>query len=488
MVQPGFHLSQDVSLRQEQVIAPHQIQSLEILAVSLLDLQARINQEVQENPTLEQLDSESEQLVGDPVEDLSGHGSKNEDLAGQIAEKDEYLANLMQHDDGWRDYVPPSHAKQYATSDDEEKRRYFFDSLTADKTLGEDLLDQVRMSDATEKERTLAELIVGNIGDSGYLRTPLEELADMSNVPVKDLRKALKLVQTFDPPGVGARDLRECLLIQLRRDEKQDTLAYKIVDKYLDQIARNRIPQVSRALRVSSTAIYEALNEIKQLQPSPGNAAESAEAQYVLAELSVEKIKGEWVVKSNRDYVPRLRISNQYMRILEDPNVPSEVKSYVREKINGGNFLIKSIHQRQDTLQKIAEIIVRIQEDFLEYGKEALHPLTMSQVAEEMEVHETTVSRAIANKYIQTPRGLFPLKFFFTGGFTTEDGEELSSHSIRAKIKAAVSEENPAKPLSDQKIVQILKDQGLNVARRTVAKYREELGIPSSHLRKSHGP
>ncbi len=262
-----------------------------------------------------------------------------------------------------------------------------------------------------------------------------------------------------------------------------------MVDKHLEDLGRNRIPQVARALRTTPAALYEVLTQIKQLQPRPGNAAEDAEIQYVLPELTVEEDDESptgYSVRSHRDYVPQLRISSQYMRILEDPNVPKDVKQYVREKITGGNLLIKSIAQRQSTLQTITEIIVDRQREFLEQGEEALHPLTMSQVAEEIGVHETTVSRAIANKYVQTPRGLYPLRFFFTGGYETEDGEMLSSHSVKHKIQSFISEENPRKPLSDQKLMQMLKADGVDVARRTVAKYREELGIPSSHLRKSH--
>ncbi len=488
MVQHGLHLSQDLSLRQEQIIAPHQIQSLEILAIPLLDLQARVNQEMEDNPTLELMDSESEQLIGDPMEELSDPQSDNRELAGDVAEKDEYLANLMQIDDMWREYVPPNHAKQYATADDEEKRRYFFDSLTTEKTLADDLLEQLRLSDTDDETAMLAEQIIGSLDEAGYLRATLEELATSMAADTAAVKKALDLVQTFEPPGIGARDLRECLLIQLRHNGRENSLTYKVVDKHLEDIARNRIPQMAKALKTSPPALYEVIEEIKRLQPRPGSASENNHVQYVLPELEVEldEEQNNYVVKSQRDYLPRLRISPHYLRILEDPSVPKEVKQYVREKITGGNFLIKSIAQRQSTLQTITQIIVARQRAFLEEGEEALHPLTMSQVADEIGVHETTVSRAIANKFVQTPRGLYPLKFFFAGGYETEDGEMLSSHSIKHKLQTLITEENPNKPLSDQKLVNLLKQDGLNVARRTVAKYREELGIPSSHLRKNH--
>jgi RNA polymerase sigma-54 factor len=485
MVQQSLNLSQDLSLRQEQIIAPHQIQSLEILAIPLMDLQARVNQELQENPTLEQLDSETERLVGDPVSEASAPDAP-EDLAGHVAENDQYLANLMQLDEMWRDYVPPSHTRQFSSEDDEEKRRYFFDSLTADKTLADDLLEQLSTSDADAALRRLAEVIIGSLDATGYLRMSVDELARTAGAHHDDMLRALALVQSFEPAGIAARDLRECLQLQLQRLGRQDSLAYRVVDKHLEDLARNHIPQVARALGVTPAALYEAMTEIKQLQPRPGNAVESNDTQYILPELTVEKNEdGEYVVRTHRDYLPRLRISAQYLRILEDPQVPREVKQYVKDKITGGNLLIKSIAQRQTTLQRIAEVIVQRQYGYFDQGEEALVPLTMNQVAEEIGVHETTVSRAIASKYVQTPRGLLPLKFFFTGGYATADGEQLSSHSIKHKIQSLISEEDPARPISDQQIMDQLKAQGLTVARRTVAKYREELGIPSSHLRKS---
>ena len=321
---------------------------------------------------------------------------------------------------------------------------------------------------------------------TGYLRLSLDDLARTAGTTPEDMQRALTLVQSFEPAGIAARDLRECLLLQLVRLGRQDSLAYQVVDKYLEELARNHVPQVARALGVTPAALYEAMTEVKQLQPRPGNAVDTQDVQYILAELTVEQNEeGEYVVRTHRDYLPRLRISAHYLRILEDPDIAKEVKQYVKDKITGGNLLIKSIAQRQTTLQRIAEVVVARQHGYFEQGEEALVPLTMNQVAEEIGVHETTVSRALASKYVQTPRGLLPLKYFFTGGYETDGGEQLSSHSIKHKIQSLISEEDPAKPISDQAIMDQLKAQGLNVARRTVAKYREELGIPSSHLRKS---
>ncbi len=489
MVQQGLYHAQELTLRQEQQLAPHQIMSLEILTLPLLDLQARMNQELETNPALERVESAGEQLAGDPVEDMTASASAESDAAGLAAEKDEAIADLIQLDESWQDYVPPSHARQVTTADDEDRRRYFFDSLTSEKSLEDDLLEQLQMSDMPADIRELAELLIGNIDEMGYLRLKLEDLvaADSSDrVTMDKLEDALSAVQALDPPGIGARDLRECLLLQLERQGRYDCLAYKIVDKYLTEVSRNHIPQVAKALKVSTVAVYDAWKEIQQLQPRPGSAINNSGIQYVLPEVTVEKTDDGFEVICNREYMPRVSIADRYLRLLEDPNTPDDIKAYIREKITSGKLLIKSLNQRQSTVQRITEVLLDKQREFFELGEESLKPLTMSEVAEIIGVHETTVSRAIANKFIQTPRGLYPLRNFFAGGFETEEGDMLSSRSVKHMIQGMVAEEDPKKPLSDQAIVKLLQEEGVKVARRTVAKYREELGIPSSHLRRDH--
>jgi RNA polymerase sigma-54 factor len=469
MVQQGLYQTQDLGLRQEQIIAPHQIQSLEILTVPLLDLQMRVNQEMELNPTLERLDSESEQLAGDPIEQASAPASPDSNEAVAASEKDEFLTNLLAAGENWEDYVPPNHARQNSTPDDEERRRFFFDTLTTEKTLEEELLEQLRTADCPATIRPLAAALIGNLDSSGYLRHKLEELSRSLGCSLTDLQRALKLLQSFEPAGIGARDLRECLLLQLDRQGKRKTVAWQLVDRYLEQVSKNRIPEVARALRITASAVYEAWAEIKTLQPRPGGIYATGDVQYVLPEVAVSLQDGELQVTTNKEYLPQLRIAPLYRQLLEDPKTPTEVKQYVREKITNGNQLIRSLTQRQSTIHRIAEILVERQHEFFDSGDEALKPLTMSQVAEE----------------IETPRGLFPLRHFFASGFTTDDGDALSSVSIKHKIQGLISEEDGQHPLSDQHLAEVLRDQGLNVARRTVAKYREELGIASSHLRRN---
>ncbi len=489
MVQQGFYQSQSQEMRQEQILAPHQILSLEMLSAPILEMQTLINQELEINPSLERIDNSGVQLVGDPVEDVGTSGRENNDeSAGQAAEKDEFLANLMQLDESWRDSLPRNHTKSSSFDGDDGKRKYFFDSLTNPETLSDYLQEQLRMGNPSDRVKEICELIIGSISESGYLRTHLADLAIICNATMEEMNIGLKLIQSFDPPGIGAKDLRECLMLQLERRNKKNTLTYKVVDKYLDKIGKNRIVEIAKALKISPASLYDVIYEIKQLQPKPGNAVESSSEHYVLPEIFIEQDENKnYIVKSNKDFVPKLRISSSYLKLLDDPSTPKEVKHYIREKVSNGNLLIKSLSQRQSTIQRISERILEHQKEFFNSGEEFMKPLTMSQVADEIGVHETTVSRAIANKYVRTGRGMFPLKHFFTSGFQTKDGESLSSMSIRKKIQAFISEEDPSKPLSDKVIVKLLIEQGFKVARRTVAKYREALGIPSSHMRKNHG-
>ncbi|MCJ8331855.1 MAG: RNA polymerase factor sigma-54, partial [Lentisphaeria bacterium] len=402
------------------------------------------------------------------------------------ADFDENLIGLVQLDGDFRDYVAPSHATQVFSSDDAERRRHFFDSLSFETTLEEELLEQMRTSESSAKVIEAGELIIGHIDETGYLSTGLDNIAATNFYDIEILKKALALIQKFEPAGMGAIDLRECLLIQLRLKGDEEKLAYKLVDKYLDDLSKNKIPYISRALNISSLNIYEAWEEIKNLQPRPGLSISSGNIQFVQAEVTVSKENGQFEIVVNRDYIPKIGISDHYMQLLESPDVSSEIKQYLREKIMNGKQLMKSLDQRQSTIEKITYVLLDKQIDFFEDGEDFLRPLTMGEVADIIGVHETTVSRAIANKYIETPHGLMPMRKFFSTGFKTEEGELLSTNSIKYKIQAMIAEEESAKPLSDQKLCDLLKVDGLEVARRTVAKYREELEIPSSHLRKSH--
>jgi len=294
----------------------------------------------------------------------------------------------------------------------------------------------------------------------------------------------LKVVQTFDPAGVGARDLRECLLLQLERSGQKNTLEYRIVDEFMDALGKRRIPEIARGTGQSVDDVQAALERIARLEPRPGRAFLPDNDQYILPEVFVQKIGDDFSITTNNEHIPHLRISNTYKDLMSHRENSAEVRNYIREKIRAGKFLIKSLHQRQQTILNIAKEIVRRQREFMEKGVAFLKPLTMVQVAEVVGVHETTVSRAVSGKYMQTPQGLFEMKYFFTAGIQTASGDGLSNTSVKDMISDIFKKEDPSKPLSDQEVVKMLQERGIVIARRTVAKYRTELNILPSNLRK----
>ncbi|OGV38556.1 MAG: RNA polymerase sigma-54 factor [Lentisphaerae bacterium GWF2_45_14] len=482
----GHNLIQSQELRQEQILAPQQIQSLEILLTPMLQLQEKINQELSENPVLELEKPPGEELASD-MEPEAGLDVESSDDGGAIENRDrseDAIDSILKLADSWRDFPPPQHSRNDFSDDDEEKRQHFFDSIVEETSLQEQLLEQLRFSDSDPLIGRIAELIIGSIDDSGYLRSHLADLATASESDIRDAEKALKLVQSFEPPGIGARDLRECLLIQLERRNSDDKLIIQLVSEHLDDIAKNRIVQVAKKMRQTPEQIYALINTLKNLNPYPGAAISHENPIFVIPEVIVEKINGEYVITSNDEQLPRLKISGLYLKLLDNPDTPHEAKEYIKSKLMNGKMLLKSLEQRQSTIRRIAEVVVDNQYDFLEKGIEFLKPMTMQQVADKLGMHETTISRAIANKYIKIPGGLFEFRFFFSFGYHASDGEELSSKSVKEKIREFVMKENPENPLSDSVLSQMLKEQGIPVARRTVAKYREEMGIQSSHLRK----
>jgi len=482
----GHNLIQSQELRQEQILAPQQIQSLEILLTPMLQLQEKINQELSENPVLELEKPPGEELASD-MEPEAGLDVESSDDGGAIENRDrseDAIDSILKLADSWRDFPPPQHSRNDFSDDDEEKRQHFFDSIVEETSLQEQLLEQLRFSDSDPLIGRIAELIIGSIDDSGYLRSHLADLATASESDIRDAEKALKLVQSFEPPGIGARDLRECLLIQLERRNSDDNSIIQLVSEHLDDIAKNRIVQVAKKMRQTPEQIYALINTLKNLNPYPGAAISHENPIFVIPEVIVEKINGEYVITSNDEQLPRLKISGLYLKLLDNPDTPHEAKEYIKSKLMNGKMLLKSLEQRQSTIRRIAEVVVDNQYDFLEKGIEFLKPMTMQQVADKLGMHETTISRAIANKYIKIPGGLFEFRFFFSFGYHASDGEELSSKSVKEKIREFVMKENPENPLSDSVLSQMLKEQGIPVARRTVAKYREEMGIQSSHLRK----
>ncbi|MFZ4694106.1 MAG: RNA polymerase factor sigma-54 [Verrucomicrobiia bacterium] len=472
---PTQALQQIQKLGLQQVLSPQMQQSLQILQAPTLELTALVRQELDANPVLEELpDEETEdgEVPGEPVE------------AEEPADDLEAIAQLDQE---WREYFSQAAAAApRANAEEEERRQTFFDSISRPETLSEHLLAQLSLAEVAELLRPVCENIIGNLDERGYLTATDEELLAWAGGRREVADQALATVQSLDPVGVSARDLRECLLLQLRRlGHGADSAAARVVRSHIEDLASRRFAEIAGALGVRVEEIQRAAGVIATLDPNPGRRFAAGEDRFVVPDLAVQKVGDEWGVLQNDDSVPHLRIGNAYKDLLGETGQTKEVREYVRERIRAAKFLIKSIHQRQDTILRIAREIVRVQRDFLENGREFLKPLTMAEMAGLMGVHETTVGRAVSGKYMQTPHGIFELKWFFTPGVKMADGGMISPDRIKAAISELVGDESEGKPLADQDLAEALKGRGMAIARRTVAKYREELGILPSHARKT---
>jgi len=462
----GFEQSLGLSL--QQTLSPQMQQSLQVLQAPVLELRNLVEQELQVNPVLEEEPPEREQETdgGD--------------------EWDDELREISRLDEEWRDYMSQSGAYEGRSAEAQERREFLFSSLHTPKSLQQHLVDQLTLSDLSEEDREVASAIVGNLNEAGLLDVTVPELAGMTNVWPEQVERVLREVQSLDPVGVAARDLRECLLIQLERMGKRESLEARIVNGHLDELLKRRFPEIARRLGVSVQDIQAAADFISTLEPRPARQFSSAIEQVIQPDVVVESDgEGGFLVALNNEHIPMLRISNYYKDLLSEPASRGQVRDYIREKIKGGRFFIKCIQQRQQTILNIAREIIRRQEDFLREGPSGLKPMTMNQVAQAVGVHETTVSRATHGKYMLTPQGIFEMKYFFTPGYQTDTGSDISNESVRRAIVEVVEKEDKRRPLSDQAILEILKERGIPIARRTVAKYREQLDILPSHLRKT---
>jgi len=495
----GLQLSQRLS--QSLVIAPQLQQSLALLQAPSLELKALVEQELQQNPVLEEIseqeidlrekspgsdDSETPDVpdFSEPPEDVKVDPAAERLANDPVDDFQAEFEKLVQMDQDWRDHFSQTNTVSRSSAEDEEKREFMFNSITVEASLAQHLMEQVRDTDLNEEDRAIAELIIGNIDDYGYLMATIEELAASANQPIEKFSGVLKVIQGFEPAGVGARDLRECLMLQLERAGKQETLEYRIIRDHMEALGKRKIPEIARGTGQDVDDVQEALARIGRLEPRPGRAFLPVVEQYVAPEVFVVKNGDDFTVTTNDEQIPHLRISNVYKDLMSTGENNAEVKNYIREKIRAGKFLIKSLHQRQTTICNIGKEIVKRQRDFMEKGVAHLKPMTMSQVADVVGVHETTVSRAVSGKYIQTPQGVFEMKYFFTAGLQNANGADVSNTSVKDMIAEIFKAEDTAKPLSDQEVVKMLTAKGINIARRTVAKYRDELGILPSNLRR----
>ncbi len=459
-------LEQYQGLSQQQTLSPQMQQSLHILQAPVTELRQLVSAELAENPVLEEVPRE--ERPEERPEEAPERASTREDTLG----------------DEWREYYAQRSTAEPWTAEALERRQHFLDSQTRGPTLHEFMSEQLEFERFDERRKAAARVIIGNLDDAGYFRGKIEEAAYPVGCTVLEAEEVLERVQQFDPPGVAARNLAECLLIQLKRQEQPNSLEIRIVQKHIEELARRKIPEIARALKVSPADVQRAAENIKKLDPRPGSAFAADENQVINPDVVVFEEGGDFHVVLNDEDLPKLRVADDYKDMVGLGSEGRNVREFLREKIRGGRFFIKCLQQRQQTILAISrEILVR-QRSFFESGAAHLRPMTMSQVAEAVGVHETTVSRAVSGKFMATPQGVFELKYFFTSGYVTEGGESMSNESVRQAILDLVKGENPKKPLSDQGLAEALAGQGIPIARRTIAKYREQLGILPSNMRR----
>jgi len=457
-------------------------QAIHLLQLSTLELKEVVEQELRENPLLEEVQAENEpvaEVPGPETADLQPPPSESPQAKEQSTVDGERSDDLP-FDLTQAMFDQPEERTPVST---EERDDLPFENLGRTETsLTDHLMEQLRMITDDPVLLALGESIIGNLDDDGYLRAETAELAEQLGRTVDEVDKALLLIQSFDPSGVAARSIQECLLLQLRADSEPDPISVEIVEKHMDDLERRRYPEIARALKQPLDRIMESVEEIQGLEPKPGRRFVVSDSRYIAPDVTLQKIGDDYVVVLNDEGLPRLRVNSLYRSLLRGS--AGEDKQFVEQKLRSALWLIKSVEQRQRTIRKVATSLVKFQRDFFDRGLAHLRPLALRDVGEDIGMHESTISRVTTNKYIQTPQGLYELKWFFHSGIASNNGDVVSSVSVKKTIQDLVAGEDAAKPYSDQDIAKTLHAQGLTIARRTVAKYREELGISPSHQRR----
>lgn len=477
----AMEMRQQLKMTQQLVMTPQLQQAIKLLQLTRIELQDVVRQELEENPLLEEaVEAEETREIEalESAEKESEPDSKGEEFR-EVETGDETLRDWDSYLDGYN----YSSGEQYSGDDE---RPSFENLLTRKGTLVDHLLWQLHMGHFSPEEVRIGEEIIGNIDEGGYFRASTDEIAQILSVEEGDVGEVLELIQDFDPTGVGARDLRECLLIQARFLGMEDSIVEKILLSHLKDLETRKYKEIAKALSVDIAQILVAAKIIGGFDPRPGRIFGSDEIHYISPDIFVSKLGDEYVVMLNEEGLPNLKVSPYYAEARSSGSVDSKAEEYIGEKMRSAMWLIKSIQQRQRTIYKVAKSIIRFQRDFLDSGVEHLRPLILRDVADDIGMHESTISRVTTNKYMQTPQGLFELKYFFNSGLSTSGGDLVASESVKCRIKEIIEKEDQRKPLSDQKIAEMLSSETVNIARRTVTKYRELLRIGSSSERKRH--
>jgi RNA polymerase sigma-54 factor len=473
-----------LKLSQKLIMTPSLQQAIKLLQLSKLELQEVLNQELLENPLLEESAEEAKQEEAEAEAQEKTQTEEEAKAAEPPKEKEKDSFEEIDYDAYFQDYIEYGYNPRGMGEEHEEFP--IENTLTRPPNLTDHLTWQLNMSDASPRVKEIGLFIIGNIDEDGYLRASADEIAAAGPYAPADVEKAIATIQSLDPIGVGARDLRECLLLQLDFLALDVPLVENIIRDHWEMFMQRHFVQLAKVLGIDMKTLEGIVEVIKHLDPKPGRKYSNERAIYVEPDVYVHKVGDEYVIVLNEDGMPKLRINGSYRAMLNsmDSKSDGETVNYIKDKIRSAVWLIKSLDQRQRTIYKVAESIIKHQREFLENGIDFLRPLVLRDVADDIQMHESTVSRVVSNKYMHTPRGLFLMKYFFHSGIDSDTGEDISSLTVKKKIQGYIEAEDPRKPLSDSKIMKILNDEGINIARRTVAKYRDELNIPSSTDRK----
>ena len=454
----GYNL--ELKQTQKLIMTQELQQAIQLLQYNNVELNQYIKNEIQENPMLE--------------------------LEGNLLELEHIEETPLEEEIDWKEFIEKYDDISYKSQADNNQEEYNYENFTTyTESLEGYLISQLNLLNINEKEYIIGDFIIHSIDRNGYLKTSVEEIADLLDTDIEEVSSVLGKVQKFEPAGVASRDLKECLLLQIKRQETINPIAIKIIENNLEDLARNQIARISEEISVDISEAQEVYDYIKTLEPKPGKSFYDnniGNVDYIVPDASIELIDDEFVIVINDVTGPRLNISNYYKNLIKK-NSDAKTVEFLTEKLNSAMWLIKSIDQRRQTIYKVIESILKFQLDFFKTGTAGLVPLTLKDVADDIDMHQSTISRTTNGKYVQTPRGIYELKYFFTRGLVTSDGQQ-SSRGIKSTIKTIIENENQKKPYSDQKITDILKERGTDISRRTVAKYRNELDIPSSNMRK----
>jgi RNA polymerase sigma-54 factor len=479
----ALELKQAPKLVQQLVITPQLQQAIRLLQLTRLELVDLIRQEMKENPMLEESEegreyAEAEEAVTEREAEPTPENQKTQEVKGEGEGAPEF---------DWENYLENYNHSSYVkqSPQDSEERPSFENFLTKRTTLTDHLNWQLQLSRFSDEEQKIGWWIIGNLDEDGYLKISLEDISSETQLPLEMAERVLRRMQLFDPAGVAARDLKECLLVQLEQLQVRDPVAEKIVSELLPLLKNRNHPAIARRLGIPLERVNQAAHLISKLDPKPGKAYSGEVTQEIIPDVYVIKVEGEYVVYLNDEDLPMLRVNASYKNMLNSNQFVVEAdRKYVQEKMRSAVWLIRSIQQRQKTIRRVSESIVKFQRDFLDKGIQFLKPLVLRDVAEDIQMHESTISRVTNNKYVHTPQGIYELKFFFNTGITSTQGETLASESVKNLLREIITKEDPKKPYSDEKLVQILKEMNIHIARRTISKYREMMKILSSNERR----